>query len=126
MKLSEIRGEKAIEVIADLIDPLAGIATDPKCANLFKGDMKKGETPRQAGIRNLRAKIPYLLKAHSAEVISILSTLNGVPGESLNVFSITKGIIDMLSDKELMELFTSAAPNVEEPPRTDTSTKSDE
>jgi len=121
MKLSEIRGEKAIEVIADLIDPLAGIATDPKCANLFKGDMKKGETPRQAGIRNLRAKIPYLLKAHSAEVISILSTLNGVPGESLNVFSITKGIIDMLSDKELMELFTSAAPNVEETPPTDTS-----
>lgn len=126
MKLSDIRGEKAIEVIADLIDPIAGIASDPKCANLFKGDIKKGETPRQAGIRNLRAKVPYLLKAHSAEVISILATLNGMPGETLNVFSITKGIIDMLSDKELIELFTSAAQSVEQTPPSDTSMKSDE
>lgn len=121
MKLSEIRGERAIEVIADLIEPIADIASDPKCADLFRGEVKKGETPREAGIRNLKAKVPYLLRAHKHNVVSILATMNDVPADQLNLFSITKGILDMFKDKELIELFTSAAQNVEETPPIDTS-----
>jgi len=121
MKLSEIRGERAIEVIADLIEPIADIASDPKCANLFQGEVKKGETVREAGLRNLKAKVPYLLRTHKHNVIAILAALNDTPAESLNLFSITKGIVDMFSDKELIELFTSAAQNVEETPPIDTS-----
>lgn len=126
MKLSEIKGERSVVVIAELIDPIAEIALDPKCANLFNGDVRKGETARQASIRNLRAKVPYLLKAHSKEIALILSIINDVPVESLSVFGIARGVIDLLGDKELMELFTSAASSVDEPPLTDTSKKSDE
>lgn len=121
MKLSEIKGERAIEVIADLIEPIADIASDPKCANLFRGEVKKGETPREAGLRNLKSKIPYLLREHKKSIIKVLSILNDLPAESLNMFSILKGVLDMFNDKELIELFTSAAQNVEETPPTDTS-----
>ncbi|MFA5424841.1 MAG: hypothetical protein WC374_13385 [Phycisphaerae bacterium] len=121
MKLSEIRGERAIEVIADLIEPIANIASDPKCGDLFKGKVKDGETPREAGIRNLKEKVPYLLRTHKHSIVSILGTLNDVPVKSLNLFSITKGILDLFNDKELIELFTSAAQSVEETPPIDTS-----
>lgn len=121
MKLSEIKGERAVEVIADLIEPIATIAGDPKCANLFKGDVKKGETVREAGMRNLKEKVPYLLRTHKKSIVSVLATINDIPADKLNLFGIAKGVLDMFNDKELIELFTSAAPNVEEVPPIDTS-----
>jgi len=121
MKLSEFKGERAIEVIADLIEPIADIASDPKCADLFHGDVKKGESARDAGIRNLKAKVPYLLKTHKKSVIAILAILSDAPVESMNLFTIAKGVVEIFSDKELIELFTSAAPSVEETPPIDTS-----
>jgi len=126
MKLSEIRGERAIEVIADLIEPIAIIAEDPAMKDLFSAKPQKGKTARQAAAAHLVKKVPALLKAHKAETAQIVSIINQIPIEDLNVFSITKGIIDIMTDAEVMSLFTSAARNVENEPPTDTSTKSDE
>lgn len=126
MKLSDIKGERAIEVIADLIEPIAEIAADDNMKDLFSAKPVSGKTARQASAAHLAKKVPALLKSHKSAVVKILATLNQTDVESMNVFSISRGVIEMLSDPEVIGLFTSAARNVENEPPTDTSTKSDE
>lgn len=110
MKLSEIKGEHAVEVIADLIEPITNIATDEKCKGVFKTVAKHGETPAQAAIRNIKATIPLLLKTHKTDVATIIALLEDKPVDSLNIVRIIGGIIEAFNDEALLMLFKSAAP----------------
>ena len=110
MKLSEIKGEQAIEVIADLIEPITNIATDKNCADTFKATKNEGESREEAAARNIKAKIPYLLKSHKKDVANIVGILEGKNPEELNILQIFKGALELLNDKALMQLFSSAVP----------------
>jgi hypothetical protein len=126
MKLSEIKGERAIEVIADLIEPIANIAGDKECADLFSVKPVKGEDKKVTARKHLVKKVPLLLKTHKRDVIQVIATLDGKSVNDMNVFSITAALIGFVQDEALIELFTSAARSVEETPPTDTCTKQDE
>jgi hypothetical protein len=103
MKLSEIKGDRALDVMADLIDPIASIMSDKELVSA------------------MNSKLPTLLiakkilKSKKKEIITILALLND---EDVNTFEpnlllLPKMLIDLLSDKELMELFQSARQNLE-------------
>ena len=126
MKLSEIKGERAVEVIADLIEPIANIATDKECADLFSVKPVKDEDKKVTARKHLVKKVPMLLKSHKRDVIKIIATLDGKSVDDMNVFSITAALIGLVQDEALIELFTSAARSVEETPPIDTCTKQDE
>ncbi len=127
MKLSDIKGERVFDVIADLIEPVTTIAEDEKVAGLFKGERKKGESNKAYTLRNVKAKMPYLLKAHKAQLMQIFAALDGVTvaeyTERTNLFTLMRDILEMLNDEALMELFTSAASTAEPMPHTEESTK---
>ena len=126
MKLSDIKGERAVEVIADLIEPIANIATDKECADLFSVKPVKDEDKKVTARKHLVKKVPALLKSHKQDVIKIIATLDGKSVNDMNVFSITAALIGFVQDEALIELFTSAARSVEETPPIDTCTKQDE
>jgi hypothetical protein len=126
MKLSDIKGERAVEVIADLIEPIANIASDKECADLFSVKPVKGEDKNVSARKHLVKKVPLLLKTHKRDVIQIIATLDGKEVNDMNLFSITAALIGMVQDEALIELFTSAARSVEETPPIDTCTKQDE
>ena len=108
MRLSELKGERAVEIIADLIEPITNIALDQKNLKLLRPKKKEGETDREAAVRDFKIKIPNLLKTHKADVVSILCTLNEVKPEDLSLAEIMKGIIDLTQDRDFMNLFLSA------------------
>ena len=119
MKLSEIRGERAIEVIADLIEPIAKIAEDKEAAKLFKRErLPKGQTARTFLMKRIRASVPVLLRKHKDELIDIMATLEGVEKEtyaaSLSVPKLIADIFGLLNDSELLSLF-GLAQTTEEP-----------
>lgn len=126
MKLSEIKGERAVEVIADLIEPIANIASDKECADLFSVKPVKDEDKKVTARKHLVKKVPALLKSHKQDVIKIIATLDGKTIDEMNLFSITAALIGIVQDEALIELFTSAARSVEETPPIDTCTKQDE
>ena len=126
MKLSDIKGERAVEVIADLIEPIANIASDKECADLFSVKPVKGENKNVTARKHLVKKVPLLLKTHKRDVIQVIATLDGKSVEDMNLFSITAALIGIVQDEALIELFTSAARSVEETPPTDTSAKGQE
>lgn len=120
MKLSEIKGERAIEVIADLIDPITTIASSEGIKKVFPIVPKDGETPAEAAMRALKTEIPEIIKENSKEVAKIIGTLENADPEELSLAQIMVGLSEMVSDKAFVQLFSSAvlteetAPPVEE------------
>lgn len=96
MKLSEIKGEKALEVLADLIDPATAIMADAEVKKAY--DMNK----------NVLQLAKVILKRHPKEVVAILAALDGVPVEDyeVNIVSLPKKLLEILNDEELQQLFS--------------------
>ena len=48
MRLSDVKGERTLDVIADIIDPIANIAEDKEASELFtRKKLPDGMDPRQ-------------------------------------------------------------------------------
>lgn len=121
MKLAELKGERAIEVIADLITPIANIATDQDNLQLFKVKKQDGETDRESAIRDLTEKVPVLLKSHKKDILAILCAVNGSNPEELSLLDIFHGTAELINDQDFMSLFLSAVKPTEQKSATESS-----
>lgn len=108
MKLSELKGERAVEVIADLIAPITNIAADQENLKLFRTDRLEGETDREMAVRDFKEKIPNLLRTHKADVLAILCAVNGSQPDDLSMLDIIRGTIELVNDPDFLNLFLSA------------------
>lgn len=93
MKLSDIKGERAIGVLADLIDPIVSITKDEEFKKAIQTDKMEG--------------IKYLLKHHSTTVIIILAVLNEEDPETYqpSLLEIPVMLLDFFNDPTVIELF---------------------
>lgn len=96
MKLSEIKGDNALDVLADLIDPVCEILVD-----------KDIETAYNSGDRMRAIKLG--LKKHKRAVTTILALLNEEDPKTYKpaLLMLPKMLMDVLNDEELMGLFSS-------------------
>lgn len=118
MKLSEIKGERTLDVVAELIEPIANIAADKETAKMFRREKApEGVDPREFAANRLKSGVPSLLKAHKRDVVSILATIEGVTAQeytaSLNLAKLAKDCVDLITDEEFSDLFISAMPGGE-------------
>lgn len=112
MKLSEIKGERTLEVIADIIAPIANIAEDEAASELFRREkLPEGMTAKKFLLKRARKAVPALLKGHKADIIAILSTIEGTSPEdytgALNMVKLFKDCADLLTDEAFTALFIS-------------------
>lgn len=100
MKLSEIKGDRALDVVADLIEPLAKISEDTALRQLLSS----------ADVNKVKI-VTSLIKNHKPEIIEILSIIEGEDVETfkdkMTLITLPKAILDIVNDKEVMNLFTS-------------------
>lgn len=113
MKLSEIKGERTLEVIAELIDPIANIAANPVAKELFeKKALPEGMKKKEFAVQRLRKGVPSLLKDNKTDVIAILAAINGVTpqeyAESLNLAKLISDAAELISDEAFAAFFISA------------------
>lgn len=96
MKLSEVKGEAALDLLADIIEPASEIMSDPKVKDVVSAK-NKGEI------------IKLLIKSHKKSIIEILAAIDGVPVDKydVNVLTLPVKILEILNDQELMNFFTS-------------------
>lgn len=98
MKLSEYQNEDALDLLADLLEPISNFFTDKKFEKLFK----KG---------NRMEMIQYCLKSkgRQKDIIKILARLDGVPVKEYkaNIFTLPIKIMELLDDEELVSFFVS-------------------
>lgn len=113
MRLSDIKGDRVLEVIADIIDPIASIAEDEEASNLFRREkLPEGMTAKSFLLKRVRKSLPVLLKGHKSDIIEILSAIEGTSPESysgaLNLVKLIKDFTDILTDDAFAQLFISA------------------
>lgn len=113
MKLSDIKGERTLEVIADIIDPIANISEDEAASALFRREkLPEGVTAKKFLLDRARKAAPALLKGHKGDIIAILSTIEGTSPEdytgTLNMVKLLKDFVDLMTDEAFTALFISA------------------
>jgi hypothetical protein len=121
LKLSDIQGERTLDVIADLIDPVANIAQDPNTAAIFRREkVPQGADVKAYAIKRLRTHLPALLHGHKQDIIAILASIKGVPtGEfeaGMNLKTLMEDLIDLVSDDVFMAFFRSAPSKPDQEP----------
>lgn len=113
MKLSEIKGERVFDVLADVIEPISNLASDEAMTALLKREkLPEGVTAREYAASRLKKHLPALLKSHKGDIINILAAIEGTsPAEYsgvLNFVKLIKDATDLITDNVFLELFTSA------------------
>lgn len=111
MKLSEIQGDRVLDVIADLIEPVTSIATDDEAAKLFKREScPEDMDPGEFMLGRIREAAPKLMKGHKEDLIAILATLDGKPVEEyrngMTMASVIGGFVELLTDEEFLAFFS--------------------
>ena len=114
MKLSEYRGDDALEVLAELLEPAVEILADADIAAAWR-DKNPNKT---RGQKQLKA-VSIAIKKHKEAVIAILAALDHeTPDEyreKINVVTLPKKLLEVLNDKDLRNFFTSQEQTKGEP-----------
>lgn len=113
MKLSDVKGERTLDVIAEIIEPIANIAEDEVATEIFsRKKLPEGMTAKQFVLKRIKKSIPALIRNHKDDIVTILCTIEGTTNEeykeTLNLAKLSKDFVDLLTDEEFMALFTSA------------------
>lgn len=107
MKLSEVKGEKALDMLADLIEPIMEIIEDKEVSKILKSRHNKDKVDSTKII--LGRAVSAAIKNHKKAVITILATLDDIPVDQYecNLLSLPKKMMDIINDPAIFDLFTS-------------------
>lgn len=111
MKLSDIKGEQVLDVLAEIIVPVTNIALDESAAAIFKkAELPEGESRTKFALKRIQKNIPALIKGHKDDLIKIMALISQQSEEEykkgLNMASFVHDLTDLLSDEEFVKLFT--------------------
>ena len=110
MKLSDVKGEACLDVLADITGPIIALAQDEDVKALFSGKgCPEGEDRYQYAMESVKKGLPKLVKSHKAEFIEILATLDGKTPEEytegLNLMKLMADIVELLTDQDFGSFF---------------------
>lgn len=113
MRLSDIKGDRVLDVIADIIDPIATIASDKEAmAALKKEKLPEGVDKHEYLLGRVKKALPKLIKRHKNDIISILSAIEGISAEeyreNLDLLKLLRDCTELLNDPAFMAVFTLA------------------
>ena len=94
-KLSEIKGEEALDVLADMLVPITAIAND--------------EEVREGFNTNVATCASVALKKHKDDVIDMLTALDGRSKEEMledmNLLTLPAVLVEILNEPAVQSLF---------------------
>ena len=100
MRLSDFKGEEALDVLADIIEPITVIISDKEVQALSK---KKGTKPI--------AYVKPMIKNHKKELIQVMARLDRKSveeyTENLNLVTLPMQVLELINDPEVQNLFSS-------------------
>lgn len=97
MKLSEFKGEEALDVLVELLDPIGEILADKDVKAEFQ--------------KNNMSGVKAMLKGHKKAVITMMAILEREePDEyikKVNLLTLPMALLEILNDPDVTQLFTS-------------------
>lgn len=112
MKLSDIKGERVFDVIADIINPIANMVQDKDVAAMFKREaVPEGMDARDFFAKRMCKGLPVLLKSHKADIIAIMAAIEGVTpeqyAESLDFSKLFTDAMELVTDNAFLDFLSS-------------------
>lgn len=112
MKLSDIKGDRVLDVIADIIDPIANMVQDKDVAAMFKREaVPDGMEARDFFAKRMRKGLPVLLKSHKTDIIAIMAAIEGVTPEqyaaSLDFPKLFTDVMELVTDDAFLNFLSS-------------------
>lgn len=113
MKLSDIKGNRVLDVIADIIDPIANMVQDKDVAAMFKREaVPDGMEARDFFAKRMCKGLPVLLKSHKADIIAIMAAIEGVTPEqyaaSLDFPKLFTDVMELVTDDVFLNFLSSS------------------
>lgn len=107
MKLSEVKGDRCLDVVAEIVEPVYAIATDPAFSDAFRREeCPEGEDPRSFMAARLVKAVPALLKSHKGDVLAVLAAIAGMDAggyaEGMTMASLVRDTYDLMTDEALL------------------------
>lgn len=101
MKLSEYKGEDALELLADILEPTAIILKDQSV-----WELAKKSRPIDC--------VTYVLREYKKEIIQIMAAMDGVSVDKYecNVFTLPSKLLEITNDEDMKTFFNSQLQNV--------------
>lgn len=102
-RISELRGEQALDILADLIEPAMEIMTDPEVVALSRaGEQSKA--------------ISAAIKNHKQAVITVLALLSDEDPATYDppLLSLPIKLLEILNDPDVQTVFSGQGQNTEE------------
>lgn len=94
-KLSEIKGEEALDVLAEILTPITSIARDDEVLEGFK--------------TNVAFSVSIALKKYKKEILEIFAAINGKTVEEtceeIDLLSLPSYIVEVLNEPSIQRLF---------------------
>lgn len=112
MKLSDVKGERVFDVMAELVGPICNIAT----SKAFKAAMEHkpcpdGMDPREFGAQRIRDALPEIIKEHRNDIVAILATIGGVEPseymEGMTIVSLWSDVMELVADGDFLDFLSS-------------------
>jgi hypothetical protein len=102
-RLSDYKGEDAIELWADLLDPITDIFKDPEVLN----GIKEG--------KNTIEKAQYILKKHKKNAVKMILAIDPTPINGLNlIVRLVDVLMEIENSEEFGDFFGSPRPGTME------------
>lgn len=113
MKLSDIKGDRVLDVIADIIDLIANMVQDKDVAAMFKREaVPDGMEARDFFAKRMCKGLPVLLKSHKADIIAVMAAIEGVTpeqyAESLDFPKLFTDIMELVTDDAFLSFLSSS------------------
>jgi hypothetical protein len=113
MKLSDIKGDRVLDVIADIIDPIANMVQDKDVAAMFKREaVPDGMEARDFFAKRMCKGLPVLLKSHKADIIAIMAAIEGVTPEQyaawLDFPKLFTDVMELVTDDAFLDFLSSS------------------
>lgn len=113
MKLSDIKGDRVLDVIADIIDPIANMVQDKDVAAMFERKaVPEGIDARDFFTKRMCKGLPVLLKGHKADIIAVMAAIEGVTpeqyAESLDFPKLFTDVMELVTDDALLNFLSSS------------------
>lgn len=118
MRLSDVSGERTLDVIADVISPLISITSDKALADtLERRQCPEGMDPKEFMLQRISKNVPNVIRGHKEDVIAILSAIGGVSKEEyvrgMTLMSLINDVMELVNDAEFMDFLASLPQTVE-------------
>lgn len=114
MRLSDYKGEEALDVLADIIEPLTFILADEDIQKMRQEAVEKKKT-----VPMIKFVAPAI-KNHKPEIIQILARLQNQTEEeyraALSLATLPLQVLEFINDPEIQQFFTSQSQSPETSP----------